>query len=210
MTAELTTGRRARRKAQTRQRLLDAALASFVSRGYAGTTMDQIAEDADVARSTLFNYFARKEDLLFAGMLVDIRDGIRTTIADCRAGDTDTVTTVRELVSTLTAWYEAQPVARATMLRCALEAGGPRLPEWYGTAPLFAEVLRDGVRRGDLPVVLDLDVAARLLLDAYLGVLVRWALDPDGVALKDELELVVSLYLDGMGCVRKSRDCESR
>jgi AcrR family transcriptional regulator len=38
--------------------VLAAALELFVERGYDNTTMDEIAERADVARAAVFNYFA--------------------------------------------------------------------------------------------------------------------------------------------------------
>jgi AcrR family transcriptional regulator len=56
---------RDRRTAATRQRILDAAFALFVDQGFDATTIDEIAERADVAPRTFFRYFATKEALLF-------------------------------------------------------------------------------------------------------------------------------------------------
>ncbi len=50
---------------ETRARITEAALDLFVSRGYAETTIDQIAEVADVNRRTVFRHFATKEAILF-------------------------------------------------------------------------------------------------------------------------------------------------
>jgi len=54
------SGRRDRHRQATRTRILDAALALFLEQGYAATSVDEIAERADVARRTLFNHFVRK------------------------------------------------------------------------------------------------------------------------------------------------------
>jgi AcrR family transcriptional regulator len=43
--------------------LLDAAVQLFAERGVSGTTVDDIAEAADVARQTVFNHFPYKEAL---------------------------------------------------------------------------------------------------------------------------------------------------
>jgi len=58
--------RRARQRERTRRRILEAALELFCSRGYASTTMDDIADRADIARRTLFNHFPAKQAILAA------------------------------------------------------------------------------------------------------------------------------------------------
>jgi len=45
---------------------MEAALTVFHARGYEGTTMPAIAEEAGIAPGTLYNYFPSKEKLLFA------------------------------------------------------------------------------------------------------------------------------------------------
>lgn len=59
-----TLSRRERKKRETRQRLMEAALRLFREQGYDGTTVGQIAEAADVAKGTFFNYFETKEAVL--------------------------------------------------------------------------------------------------------------------------------------------------
>jgi AcrR family transcriptional regulator len=59
-------GLRERKKQATRQSIIDTAWALFEKQGYATTTIDDIAEVADVSPRTIFRYFASKEALLFA------------------------------------------------------------------------------------------------------------------------------------------------
>ncbi|MEV5897756.1 TetR/AcrR family transcriptional regulator [Nonomuraea fuscirosea] len=62
----MATGRRERKKAQTRQALSDAALRLFGERGYDSVTVAQIAEEADVSIATLFAHVPDgKEALIF-------------------------------------------------------------------------------------------------------------------------------------------------
>ena len=55
---------RERNKQRNFQRIIDAAFELFQTVGYHQTTMDAIAEKADVSRATLFNYFPTKQALL--------------------------------------------------------------------------------------------------------------------------------------------------
>jgi len=56
--------RRERKKIETRQRLMEAALRLFREHGYDAATVERITEAADVAKSTFFNYFEAKEAIL--------------------------------------------------------------------------------------------------------------------------------------------------
>lgn len=56
--------RRSERTQRRRQRVLDAAGQSFAARGFAKTTMDEIASRAGVSKGLLYSHFGDKEALL--------------------------------------------------------------------------------------------------------------------------------------------------
>ncbi|WP_213454621.1 TetR family transcriptional regulator [Rhizomonospora bruguierae] len=56
---------RDRKRARTRQALIDAAAELFARKGYEATTIADIAATADIGARTFFSYFPSKEDLLF-------------------------------------------------------------------------------------------------------------------------------------------------
>jgi AcrR family transcriptional regulator len=58
--------RRARRAAETRVRIVEAAGRLFAERGYGGTTIDAVAAEADVAVETVYARFKNKRNLLAA------------------------------------------------------------------------------------------------------------------------------------------------
>lgn len=63
---------REQHRQDTRRHIVAAARGLFQSAGFAGTTMEAVAERAGVSRATLFNYFPSKQSLLlpYAGHLV--------------------------------------------------------------------------------------------------------------------------------------------
>lgn len=58
-------GLRHRKKEETRLAISNVATQLFVERGFDNVSVADIAEEAQVSRKTVFNYFPRKEDLVF-------------------------------------------------------------------------------------------------------------------------------------------------
>lgn len=83
---EPITPRRIRKRLLTRQAISDVATRLFFERGFDRVTIDEIAHAADVGRMTVFNHFARKEDMFF-DREQEIRDlafaAIRARAAGC-------------------------------------------------------------------------------------------------------------------------------
>jgi AcrR family transcriptional regulator len=52
------------KKRETRQRISNVATELFFARGFDAVTVEEVAAAAHVSKMTVFNYFARKEDLI--------------------------------------------------------------------------------------------------------------------------------------------------
>src|SRR3954462_15801249 len=64
-TASETPGLRERKKRETRERIGEAGRKLFVQRGFDRVPVAEVARAADVSEKTVFNYFPRKEDLVY-------------------------------------------------------------------------------------------------------------------------------------------------
>ena len=76
---------RQRHTERTRDAIVDAAFELFAAKGYAETTIDEIAERADIAPRTFFRYFPAKEAVLFHGA----DDQVEEAVAKLRARPAD-------------------------------------------------------------------------------------------------------------------------
>ena len=73
---------RAESKERTRQRLLTQAQRLFRERGYAATSLEQIAEAAEVTKGAIYGHFASKEDLMLTAMEAAPAPDYATTLGD--------------------------------------------------------------------------------------------------------------------------------
>jgi AcrR family transcriptional regulator len=115
---ETTPTRRERKKLETRQALEQAALRLFGEKGYDQTTVEDIAETADVAVRTFFRYFSSKQDVLFGEVVTDRITRLRTELAN-RPVDEDPLASVIAVLNLLgfTPAEEEQVLARLDLMR---------------------------------------------------------------------------------------------
>jgi AcrR family transcriptional regulator len=103
-----------RKQRQARQRIIDAARELFLERGFDGVSVGDIAERAEVGRTTFFRYFGDKQEVVFAN-----EQELLDTITAARQGDsapaprnaTDAVEQLRPVLLALCAQATVNPEA---------------------------------------------------------------------------------------------------
>lgn len=96
MSVELAPSRRERKKQATRDAIHEAAFTLAEERGLASTTIEAIADRADVAPRTFFNYFTCKEDAILDRDPERIERFRQELLA--RPADEDALTALRAVV----------------------------------------------------------------------------------------------------------------
>lgn len=118
MARPYTLKRRGEQQAETRQRIVEAAVALHGELGPAQTTISMIAERASVQRHTVYAHFADERSLLMAcSGLVEERDPLPDA-SFLRAID-DPQARLRAGLAALYAWYERNRQLMASVLRDA-------------------------------------------------------------------------------------------
>lgn len=162
-------------KAETRHRILDTARRLFTARGYEATTTRDIAETAEIANGTLFNYFASKEAVL-ASLVAEVAAGVHRDFASPSLEEgsleEDLFAFVAAGLRKLKPWRKQLPVLLETVLNPltmapADDAQAMRLSHLDTVARLAS---RRGF--GDLPAM-----TLQLYWTLYVGVLMFWSQD---------------------------------
>lgn len=105
-----TQGRAGRPRSSSRETLAEAACELFLERGYAATSVADITQRAGVSRSSFFNYFSSKSDVLWSGIDQRIAEAVD---ALSHAGSEDLGGTVRGILVGVVEGFEPDPLALA-------------------------------------------------------------------------------------------------
>jgi AcrR family transcriptional regulator len=179
-------GLRERKKARTRAVIRQHALRLFQEQGYAETTVEQIAEAAEVSPSTFFRYFPTKEDVV----LQDDFDPIAMERFEAQPPGLSPIAALR---AAMRETFDGAPAGQIEQWRelnklttSVPELRARALDEWMRSVGMIAELMAKRLGRdpGDL--------AVRTLAGAVSGVgisVMITALDDpsaDVIALMDE------------------------
>jgi TetR/AcrR family transcriptional regulator, cholesterol catabolism regulator len=188
-------GRRERRKQRTREKIIAAAAASFAEEGFDATTFDHIADRADVARATVFNYFGDKQQLL--GAYLGQRGAwLRAMLDGQAATEQDSPARLARLLDTLAAVNQDNEREWRAVLGAWRQMRDP-YGEGAPVAEVFGEVIAAGQAVGEFAAEADPRAAALVLFDAYIGVITRWFATPPAerfdlrAALREALAVVL-------------------
>jgi TetR/AcrR family fatty acid metabolism transcriptional regulator len=172
-------GRSDKKSIDKRAIILDAALRTFVKRGYPETKVAEIASEAGVAEGTIYNYFHSKEELLLAlfdekwGMIIDeIRKKIR------RLDDPNKkLKAIFAVVVTM--FRKNRQLAELFMVdirQSSIFLNNYTINRIVEFLDLIEELLEEGKRKGLYRKDLDTRVARMIIFGAAQGILLSWVL----------------------------------
>lgn len=99
---------RARQPERTREKILQAAMAEFSTRGLGGARVDSIAQRAGVNKRMLYHYFGNKDDL-FLAVMEHTYESIRQLESDLRLEDGEPLDAMRRLIKFTFGYFVDNP-----------------------------------------------------------------------------------------------------
>jgi AcrR family transcriptional regulator len=192
-------GRRARRHADTRERIFRAALKLFAQHGFMETTIEDITEAADVGKGTFFNYFPSKEHVLKAFGEIQ-RGKIETALLEARSAQTPFRVMFRRLGDALLEEPGRSPAFLRSAMIAHLSSESVRNHLCQNLAlgrQKLAEFLALGQERGEVRRDIAPADLARGVQESFFGAMLFWCLH-GGSDLKSWYEPLFPLVWTGL------------
>ena len=164
-------GLRERKKQKTREAIQRAALRLFAKQGYEETTVEDIADAAEISPSTFFNYFPTKDEVV----LYDMYDPLTIEMILKRPKEEPLNTVAREVMRAMAELFEgdkAMMLERAKLVMEVPELRGRMWDELERTQSLFAQVLAE--RTGRSIDDFELRVTTRIFVAAMYEAALEW------------------------------------
>lgn len=183
-------GLRERKKIKTRQAIRTATYALIGEQGYDATTIEQIAERAEVSPSTVFRYFPTKEDIV----VTDEWDRLMTAELRARPEDESWAAVLRRVIRTaLDLSLAEEPEVLRLRARLGVEVPAVRARMLESTA-VTGRLLREALaeRSGLDPDGLELRVFAMSVMGGLMEASRYWA----ETGHRDDIRVLVDRALD--------------
>ena len=193
-----TLSRRERRKREVRQRIVEAGMKRFVRQGFEATTVDQIAEDADVAQKTFFNYFPTKQ-ALFQQLAAERIDEFCQILEEEREAQGSTQEKLEHCFLRLSELLEERKrLARDLILEIMRNSPpGGNAEELSKLHAHFEAILRDGQADGDVREDSPVDFLAEMVLGGFNTVMNNWLNIPN-YPIKDRLAQTAGFFAEAV------------
>ncbi|MWA13251.1 TetR/AcrR family transcriptional regulator [Streptomyces sp. BA2] len=205
MTAARTTaslhgpqlGLRERKKLKTRIAIREATYRLIEEQGYDATTVEQIADAADVSASTVFRYFPTKEDIV----LTDEYDPLLEDELRARPADEPIVESLRHVLRSavgLGSTEEPEILRLRTRLMIEVPAVRSRLLQSMSvTSQMLCRVVAE--RSGRDPGDLEVRVFAMSLIAALTETTAYWAEHGHRDDLRELVDRAMDMLTTGFG-----------
>jgi TetR/AcrR family fatty acid metabolism transcriptional regulator len=159
--------------------ILEAALKTFVKRGYPETRVSEIANEAKVAEGTLYNYFKSKEELLLA--LFDekwggIIDDIRKKISHLDDPNKKLKVMFSLVVRMFRKDRHLAEIFLIDVKQSSIFLKNYPVNRVVEFIDLIEDILEEGKRKGIYRKDLDTQVAKMIIFGSAQGILLSWVL----------------------------------
>ena len=195
-------GRRERKKLQSKQTIMEAAIEKFQSDGVRETSIADIMTAAGLGIGTFYNYFESKEALLLS-LLEQAVEQTRTVSQQLMAEKISAPEVLSNVMLTAAQHLDENRYVLPLFLRAAEAAGQPKdssASEKSGhvVAPEFKTVVFDIVRYGQERGEFRTDVSPEIMTEMFHSILQAAAFSTLPVTFIENVKTKVELLLTGM------------
>jgi TetR/AcrR family fatty acid metabolism transcriptional regulator len=184
-----------------RQQIIQAAAEVFGNSNFQNAIISEIAQKANVAEGTLYQYFKNKEDLFFSIPAQKTEEFCEEFNLHLQ-GIHDVFSKVRKLIWYYLYFFKTNPAyARSLMLEMRVSKGFVR-SETYGRIKAFTDKVLEIIKEGQEEGRFRNDVGVYAIRELILGVLeyrvTRWLLKEEKYDLIEHYDEICDLIFNGI------------
>lgn len=189
-----------RRKEETKQKIVAVAMKLFKEQGVDGTTMEQIAEEVDIAKGTLYNYFPVKEAIIDEYIKRSSREKnseriLRlTNLPDSRSR---MILSFSELIQGVQEQKEIFEKYLVYQMKNTISLQNEEA-EKSGIYLLADEIIRLGQKNGEIRTDLPQGLMEDLFVFAFIEVAKQFYMGADKFNAQETIEQCVDLFINGV------------
>lgn len=187
---------REKNKQKVTERIVAAAVELFNAQGYEQTTMDDIANKAEISRATLFNYFPSKDALLLPLGQEILEEYVKPHLTAYLETGPKTIDVLHFLFANMGENVRTAPDVMRAFMGEAIKPKNKTQAELTRTGMLevFMQVLRYGQSRGEVRSDIPLENLAGYLSSLQAGLLFH-LLETETAAVENVSQVVDQLLL---------------
>jgi AcrR family transcriptional regulator len=193
MTSAAGTDQKRRRRGETKQKLLDAAISVFARHGYDRATVDEIVKEAGFSKGAFYVHFESKEDL-FWELLQDRIEAQQRALWGAVDPKASLAQNELRILNSILNMERVDPFWPAIFMEFAAHAGRneevrKRMVELYDRWHTFTvAMLKAGQETGTVRADLDLDFSASLIIAILQGSILQSKLGTSRSTLTSRLD----------------------
>jgi AcrR family transcriptional regulator len=188
-----------RRKEQTRKKIVSTAMDLFRRQGFGATSMEQIAEEVDIAKATLYSYFNAKEAIISEYVERRLKEA-EPEIERLLQTVPDTRSRLFAVAGEISTWLMSHKDILQIYVTYSLQNLQESIKDRGKESPLgnfFARIIRAGQECGDVRTDIKSEILAELLEFMHSAAVMNWLLDEVNNPLSDGLSKAYDVFLNG-------------
>jgi TetR/AcrR family fatty acid metabolism transcriptional regulator len=186
--------------------ILESARRVLARHGMQGTTVDRVAEEAKIAKGTIYLYFPSKDELVRAAVL----DGLHGMIAETVRSDDPSLPPLERIRALIRTQYRIQAsnqdflktliIGNSWNIELEAHAGSEFMRVYNDFLDFTGGILKEAIDRGAIRPI-DPTFAAFMLGEMITGSLRRRLLKLASTPVESDADAVVDLFLRGIQAV---------
>lgn len=192
----------ATKKNLKRQLIIEAAIEVFSKNNFQNSTIAQIAQKADVAEGTIYQYFKNKEDLFFSIPVEKTKEFCRELELHLQ-GISGAIPKIRKFIWYYLYFFKTNPdYGRTLMLEMRVNKSFAKTKAYDSFKNLtgrILQILQEGQEEGVIRKDVDIYILRHSILGILEHIVTRWLLKEETYDVLEHYSEVCEVVLQGIG-----------